>query len=248
MITKSAPRWPFFDLRPPANEPGRNGSELERAAWQEALAASTWTRVAFLSIAFAANAAIASVKGDQWPGFFDVWLKWDAVAFLLIAKHGYTNALTHPAPTAFFPLLPLLLRGLLAIDIPGAMAGLLISALACLVAFAYLFKLAEEEMGPGAGRWAVLYLALFPSAVFLVAGYSEAIFLAGAIPAFYYARRQRWALAALPTAVATAARFAGIFLLFGLAVEFFLQPDKSRRTKLEALGTLGAGCIPLVAY
>ncbi|MEA2509957.1 MAG: hypothetical protein QOG21_2039 [Actinomycetota bacterium] len=220
----------------------------KKRPWQEAVTVTAWIRVAFFSIAFVANWVVAILNGQQKPGFFDVWLKWDAIAFLLVAQHGYTSPLTHPTPTAYFPLLPLLLRALVTIDVPGASAGLLISGAACVVAFAYLYKLAEEQMGPGTGRPAVLYLALFPSAVFLVAGYSEAIFLAGAIPAFYYARRRQWALAALPTAIATAARFAGIFLIFGLAIELFQQRDEPVRIRLQALGALATGCIPLVAY
>ena len=97
------------------------------------------------------------------------------------------------------------------------------------------YRLAEEEIGRGAGlagphetngagRRASLYLLFFPTAVFLVAPYSESLFLAGAIPAFYYARRKRWIMAGMFAAVAMGARAAGIFLLFGLLVEFVRQP------------------------
>jgi Mannosyltransferase (PIG-V) len=223
-------------------------SGTTRQAWQEAVKVAVWVRIAFFSVAFAANWSVAVFTGQQRPGFFDVWLKWDAIAFLLVAQHGYTSPLTHPTPTAYFPLLPLLLRALVAIDVPGASGGLLISGVASVVAFAYLYKLAEEQVGPASGRAALLYLALFPSAVFLVAGYSEAIFLAGAIPAFYYARRRQWGLAALPTALATAARFAGIFLIVGLAIELFQQRREPRWIRLQAASALAIGCIPLVAY
>jgi hypothetical protein len=229
-----------------------HGSHASRGragqAWREALTVTVWVRIAFFSIAFLANSALAIASGQPRPGFFDVWLKWDAIAFLLVAGHGYTSPLTHPTPTAYFPMVPLLLRPLLAIDIPGASAGLLLSGAACVIAFAYLYKLAEEQMGTGTGRRAIVYLALFPSAVFLVAGYSEAIFLAGAIPAFYYARRRQWGRAVLPTAIATAARFAGIFLIIGLAVELYKQREESARIRLEGLATLAAGCVPVVAY
>jgi hypothetical protein len=234
------------DPRLGGREPVASGSTSR--AWEQALAITVWSRIVFFSIAFVANSVIASLHGQQKLGLFDVWLKWDAISFLLVAQHGYTSALTHPNSTAFFPLLPLLLRGLLALDVPGVVSGLLISGVASLIAFVYLYRLAEEELGAGAGTWALLFLAFFPSAVFIVAGYTEPIFLAGAIAAFYYARHRRWTLAALPLALATASRFAGVFLIAGLLAELVRQPQKSARLKLQALGALAVGCVPLLGY
>jgi hypothetical protein len=181
-------------------------------------------------------------------GFLSIWNRWDATLFLRVAAFGYTGPQTDPHATAFFPLLPLLLRGASDLGINPVAAGLAISAVASLVAFVYLFRLAEEEMGEGTGRRAVLYLALFPTAVFLVAPYSEALFLAGAIPAFYYARRSRWSLVPLPAAVAMGARFAGCFLLLGLLVEFLSQRKFSARRVRTAAIALAIGALPLAAY
>jgi hypothetical protein len=103
-------------------------------------------------------------------------------------------------------------------------------------------------LGVGGGRRALIYLMIFPTAVFLVAPYSEALFLAGAIPAFYYARRSRWQYVALPAAVAMGSRAAGIFLIFGLAVEFIRQRDFTREKLLTAGLALTIGLLPLLAY
>ncbi len=207
-----------------------------------------WIHVVFFSLAYAFNALLAQVRGHPLPGFFDLWLKWDAVAFLRIALHGYTSALTEPHPTAFFPLLPLLLRGLIALHLPGADAGLLISAASSMVAFAYLYRLAEAELGTGCGRLSVWYLALFPASVFLVAGYAEPLFLAGAIASFFYARQGSWAKVALPAAIATASRFSGIFLLAALGVEMLRQRKTPGRKTAEAVGAIAFGSLPLAAY
>ena len=124
----------------------------------------------------------------------------------------------------------------------------MVSVASTVVALAYLHKLAEEETGPGAGRRATLYLALFPTAVFLVAPYTEALFLAGAVPAFYYARRRRWHLVGLPAMVAMGARFAGVFLLLGLAGELFRQRRRSRGVVIRAGAAIAAGALPLLFY
>src|SRR6266513_5197540 len=42
----------------------------------------------------------------------DVWARWDSVWCLRIAEHGYAHASPAGAGTAFFPLYPLLIRGL----------------------------------------------------------------------------------------------------------------------------------------
>jgi hypothetical protein len=125
---------------------------------------------------------------------------------------------------------------------------MLISALASVVALAYLFKLAEEDLYAGAGRRATMYLALFPTAVFLAAAYSESLFLAGAIPAFYYARRGQWRFVGIPAAIAMGTRFAGAFLLAGLAVEFVRQRDFDRRRVAQAVLSGAIAVVPLVAY
>jgi hypothetical protein len=204
--------------------------------------------VVFFSVALAASWLLATSRGPHVQGFFAIWDRWDAALFMRIATYGYSGPLTDQHATAFFPLFPLLVRGASHLGLNPIGAGLLISALSSLVAFAYLFRLAEEEIGEGAGRRAVLYLAWFPTAVFLVAPYSEALFLAGAIPAFYYARRSRWSLVGLPAAIAVGARFAGCFLLLGLVVEFLRQRRFSFKTMRTAALALAAGIAPLVAY
>jgi hypothetical protein len=202
----------------------------------------------FLGVAYAAAWYLASGRGALDQGWLDVWSRWDALHFYSVAAEGYAEPGSEPHATAFFPGLPLLLRAGIAVGLEPVAAGLLISAVASLVSFAFLFKLAEHDAGPDAGRRAVTYLAVWPTAVFLVAPYSEALFLAGAIPSFYLARKRRWALAGAFAAVAMAARFAGVFLIFGLVLEFSRQRDFSAaRLRQAAVGAVIA-LAPLAAY
>ena len=71
------------------------------------------------------------------------------------------------------------------------------TAVAGAVAIMGLYLLAAQEDGERAGRHAVVYLALFPYAVFMFAGYSEALFLAFATTAWLAARRDAWWIAGL---------------------------------------------------
>jgi len=188
-----------------------------------------------------------------------MWTRWDARHFLEIAEFGYTDARSDPHATAFFPLWPLMIRGLSATGMSPSLAAMLLATAASVVAVAYVYRLADEELSRGtgsagpqeqgeAGRRASLYLLFFPSAVFLVAGYSESLFLAGAIPAFYYARRKRWLASGIYAAVAMGARAAGVFLLCGLLLEFVRQRDFSGATLRRGLAAAAFALLPLVAF
>jgi hypothetical protein len=233
----------------PATDKSTAVRSLVTRAWVESAGVTTATRAAFLLVALAASWFLSTeTQGAPQQSFLSLWDNWDAHHLVTIGEHGYFSAASDAHATAFFPLFPLLAAALLVVVANPVAAGLVVSALASVVAGAYLFRLAEEEAGEGAGRRALLYLMLFPTAVFLVAPYSEAVFLAGAIAAFYYARRQRWHLVGIPAAVAMGARFAGVFVLLGLAVEFLRQRDLSAARVTRAALALVIGAAPLVAY
>ena len=222
--------------------------------WRLALTYVVLTRAIFYLVALGTTMFMAAGFGpNSEEGFLDIWERWDARHFQVVAEHGWTGPEAESARAgAFFPLYPLVIRALASIGFDTILAGLLVSAVSTVVACTYLIKLADFEIGEGAGRRAALYLILFPTAVFLVAPYSEALFLAGAIPAFYFARRGMWWHAALPAAVAVATRAAGMFLLAGLAVELVVQLFRNKESRparlLGGVTTLIAGSIPIVAY
>ncbi|MGH2774626.1 MAG: mannosyltransferase family protein [Actinomycetota bacterium] len=218
-------------------------------AWFEALKLVAFTRAIYLGVAYLAASFLASTDGSSDIGVLDMWTRWDARHFLEVAEFGYTDPRTDPHATAFFPLWPLLVRALSATGLSPALAAMLLSAVASVVAVAFLYRLAEEELGGhDAGRRASLYLLFFPTAVFLVAPYSESLFLAGAIPAFYYARRGRWLVSGTFAAIAMGTRAAGAFLLVGLLLEFVRRRDFSGTTLRRALAAEVVALLPLAAF
>jgi hypothetical protein len=202
------------------------------------------TRLLFLGIGYASSWLLSPTLGPLQEGFFDIWVHWDARHFLQVATFGYTDPATDPNAPAFFPLYPLLTRAVDGLGIPTVAAAMLVSTLATWAACVFLFLLADEDEGAGAGRRAVLYLLLFPSAVFLVAPYSESLFLAGAIGAFYFARRGLWMQASVPLAVATATRAAGAFVGIGLLFELF----RRRASAGRVVPAMVIGFLPAIAY
>lgn len=222
--------------------------------WARALAIAVGTRLVLGLVAWVGAWYLAGGAGVLETGPLELWRQWDADIYLDIAARGYHGPGVVPFAEAFFPLFPLLLRPLLSLGVPAVAAGLLVTTAATTVALAHLIQLADEELGEGAGHRAGLYLCLFPTAVFLVAPYSEAVFLAGAVPAFRMARRGRPGLAGLGAAVAMGSRLAGVFVLAGLAATVVHATTRARshtragRTLVRGGAGLLIGVSPLVAY
>lgn len=81
--------------------------------------------------------------------------------------------------------------------LPGvstSVAGLIIANAAALGAFGLLRALVEREESAAVARRSLLYLAVFPTAFFLLAAYAESLFLLWSVACFLALRRQRNAL------------------------------------------------------
>jgi hypothetical protein len=217
--------------------------------WKVAVAAVVIERLIVFTVGYAANSPVARLFHVRADAGLSLWDQWDAVHFIRIAQHGYatTSAQDYHAE-AFFPLFPLLIRGVTAFGIGPVAAALAINTLALVVACRYLYGLAEATIGAGLGLRAVLFLVLFPTALFLVVPYSEALFLAGAVPSFLFASQRRWLPAGIAAAIAVGSRPVGVFLVAGLVVEFVRQKRFSVRDMRSAIAGLAVALLPLLVY
>ncbi|MFF3618798.1 mannosyltransferase family protein [Streptomyces sp. NPDC002467] len=185
-----------------------------------------------------------------WPGsLFSPWERWDWSHYLHIAQDGYFPAGAGPWTAgwdnreAFLPGFPLALRAVHTVVPHWAAAGALISFLAGGVAVLALARIARNRLRDAeAGRRTVLFLLLSPFAVFLAAGYTEALFLALALPAWLAAQRRNWPAAAALAFLASSVRVTGLFLTAALALLFVLTARN--RHDWRAAPWL---CLPLLA-
>ena len=154
----------------------------------------------------------------------DLWSRWDSGWFLSIADHGYTDP---DHSSAFFPAYPLLVRAVGWFTLGHyPLAGVLVSAVASCAAFVLLWKLARELVGEDAGRRTVLYLGLFPTTLFLLAVYSESLYLLLTVSAFWFAHRRRWLASGLMVGLAALTRVTGVVLLPALILLAWRAPDR----------------------
>jgi hypothetical protein len=118
------------------------------------------------------------------------------------------------------------------------LAGVVISLAATLASFGLLYRLALPRLGDEGARRAVLYLAVFPFAVFLGAVYSESLFLCLALAAFVLAEQSRFLAAGIAAGLAWLTRPLGIALLPALVV--LAWTSSQRASALVRLATAPA--------
>lgn len=170
--------------------------------------------------------------------------QWDGGWFLEIARHGYQNV----AQTAFFPLYPWLIHILhVLLLLPDPVAGLLLSFI-CFVVGLYLVGVwAAREFGVRTASLTMTLLALFPTAFFFRAVYSESLFLLLSAVAILASRRRQFGIAALAVALAALTRNTGIVLGLILLCDYlaarsmgakFWRKEWWRRLNLQVLWLL----------
>lgn len=151
-----------------------------------------------------------------------VWLRRDAIHHLNIALLGYSGV--SEGDTVFYPLYALLVRFLAQISrLDYPLCGLIVSTLAAGFAFACLHRMVAETLGATSAFWSVLALAAYPTSFFLLAPYSESLYLALTLGAFLAGYHHRWGLATSLGSLASLTRGPGI--LTGAALGLLAWED-----------------------
>ena len=219
-----------------ASQPAADTRAAIRVAWR-----ALWTsRLVVIAAGILAVLEIGRAPGTT--GFYGAGLtapfgyfgnllaaplaRWDSGWYLSIAQSGYDHDLMR---TAFFPLYPMLVRGLGVIVGSDLIAGVTISLVSFGVALVLLYRLATLELGSASrGRLAVMLIAFCPVAFFFSAVYSESLFLALSLAAVLEARMGRWAAAGLLGALGAVERNSGVVLVVPLAIMFLYGPRADR--------------------
>ncbi|HEU5440642.1 MAG TPA: mannosyltransferase family protein [Ktedonobacterales bacterium] len=189
-----------------------------------ALAIFAISRAGFVLLTLLAQRFLAPI-GSGTSSFVGTWVRYDASYYARLAADGYLAAT--PWRDAFFPLMPWLVH-LVALPFEPLgpryhadyIATLVVSNAAYLVALLGLAALAARDADLPTARRAMLYLTLFPSALFLFAGYAESLFLALAIWCVVALRHQRWWLAGALGLLAATTRQMGLFLVLPFAFSY----------------------------
>lgn len=184
------------------------GDRLERYGVWLAVAAFLCTRAIVLVVALLAPQDRTRPDAPAW--WSDVPLvRWDAGHYGRIMMDGYPAQISDTA--AFFPGYPLFARPFAVLFKPevALIVASHVAALACALLF---YAWARGYTDARTALWAVMLWSCYPPAMFLSAGYADAVFVACVVAALWLLQRRQFWLAAVASAYATATRPTGLAL------------------------------------
>ncbi len=196
------------------------------------------------------------------PQWLYSWANFDGIHYLTIAEKGYIGT---GLIQAFFPGFPFLMIAFNWLTANSLVSGLLVANLSLMAVLPLWFFLVKHDYGKDAAKMSLALWLLFPTAFFLGAVYSESLFMVLVLGSFLAARTQRWWLAGILVALASATRVVGVLLVPALLLELLLQEsalEKGRITlaklktgiwsvvskKKSAVLWILAGMVGLIAY
>ena len=163
-----------------------------------------------------------------------IWSNFAGKDFLDLARFGYGLPLK-PSTYIYFPAFSGAIN-LLAKFIPNYLtSGLVLVHTSLIFALYFLYQLIKFDFKELIARNTILLLLLFPTAFFFGAIYTESFFLLLIVLSFYHVRKERFFLACLFGLLASATRFAGIFLWPALIWEIW--QGHAKRAKKEGIDT-----------
>lgn len=152
------------------------------------------------------------------PKLLTMWGNWDTWHYVTIGVRGYDRS-ADGVNAAFFPLFPMVIAAVKRLfgdhlEISDYRWVAVLISLAFMLAATYVITVLFTSMA--SPKVAILGVVLFlvsPFSFFLNAGYSDSFLIVLIAGVFIAGRKEKWLLAAVLVALATATRVTGVFLV-----------------------------------
>ena len=157
-----------------------------------------------------------------------IWVNFDGINYLTIARNGYQ----YPN-YAYFPLFPFL--SAFAHEVfhtPRTASGLWVSNIAFFVGLVFLYKITLLDFSKKIALRTVVFCLVIPTSFYYGAFYTDGLYFGLSVSSFYAARKSWWLLAGIAGYFAGLARLIGVALFPALLLEWYIQNkqrDKSFR-------------------
>jgi len=173
--------------------------------------------------------------------------RWDSNWYLDIEKNGYYRKTDDTLSNiVFFPLYPLLIKGVSLVLNNPAFSAWLISSVFLILSCSLLYKFVQKFHKDSDPMLAVVLLLLFPTAFFLNAVYTESLFLFLSLAAFYLAFDKKYFWAGAIGFFASLTRITGILLFLPLIIDLLAKEgfnkNSLKNSLLLFLIPLGTAC------
>ena len=176
--------------------------------------------------------------------FLEPWFRWDTIHYLEIAEEGYSAASYN---TVWPPLYPFLIKITSFLFKPPLLAAIIVSNIFFIIAIALFYLIVHKIFNEETAKNSVFYLLLFPTSFFLIAPYTESLFLAFTLGVFYASHQKKWLLAGVLSGLAALTRVQGIFLIVPILIDGYLFHQPTGK-KTDYLKFLPASLIAPFAY
>lgn len=226
------------DVTEPTIDHQAPGAVGETVSWRRALVVGLSTYVVS-RLAVAAGAGVrasqqvvdANQSGEQRPGsslelITQVSTSWDGLWYLEIVRNGYPRSIPpdvtyfqEEARAAFFPLYPIIARAVDTI-LPGGdtLAALVTNLVLGAVAVVLVGLLARRIFDTSTAMYSMMLFAVFPGSFVMSFAYAETVLIVFAALCLLFLIDERWLLAGLAAALATATRPNGLAVVAACVV------------------------------
>lgn len=207
-----------------------------------------FTTMAIWFLAYGASTVFIENKVATWHHTrtrpFDVWARWDSGPYVDLARWGYKRREGYSDFVAWFPLYSYLIRILSPSPRYHYPMGEMISLVSFLLLLCIVFDLVAQEKGKDVAHLTVLYLSIFPSALYFRVVYAEALFTLLILLSYRGYLRENYLRCGIYGALAATTRWPGIALLpaFGAtAIWEVLRGRKKFRPAMLFIGLVAVG-------
>ncbi|QOY87148.1 hypothetical protein [Paludibaculum fermentans] len=138
-----------------------------------------------------------------------VWQRFDTLWYRRVAEQGYDM----PASTVFYPAYPAAIRVLACVGIPTDLGAVLAARIATFFLLWGLIQLLKLDLGDTEVKRALALLLVWPMSFVLFGGYAEPLLMCFTIWSIWFARNDRWWLAALFGLLACLSRAVGMVVV-----------------------------------
>lgn len=162
------------------------------------------------------------------------WFRWDTTHYLEIAEEGYS---AESYNTVWPPFYPFLIKLVSFIFKPPILAAIIVSNIFFIAATVLFYLFVTKILNEDIAKNSIFYLLLFPTSFFLMAPYTEPLFLAFTLGVFYASHQKKWLLAGVLSGLAALTRVQGVFLIIPILVDgyLFYRPSGSKTNYLKFL-------------
>lgn len=169
-----------------------------------------------------ANGGIGAANASHGFDFFKSWAQWDGGYYYNIAQHGFIN----DKDFAFFPLYPILIHYFAKLLFGNyLLSGLLISNLSSFLVFSLFYKLVKTQYSKKIAFSALITLITFPTSFYLVAYYSESLFLLFLIMLFLFLKSKNYYFSSLAISLLSITRITGVFAVISAIYSYLAKKN-----------------------